>query len=73
MEGGASTRMLQALARRHNMVIVSPILVRACHSRHSALASQMRCIRRWLQAPGMPINVKSTLRWGMRAMKQPGS
>ena len=33
-EGGASTRMLQALARRHNMVIVSPILVRAGNSAH---------------------------------------
>ncbi len=28
VEGGASTLMLQALAKRHNMVIVSPILVR---------------------------------------------
>ncbi|KAK9827961.1 hypothetical protein WJX81_001495 [Elliptochloris bilobata] len=28
VEGGASTRMLQALALRHNMVIVSPILER---------------------------------------------
>ena len=39
--------MLQALARRHNMVIVSPILVRTCIGTHLCRALS---VRRMLQA-----------------------
>jgi len=51
VEGGASTLVLQALAKRHNMVIVSPILVRP---RRAAPARPRRALRARARAEPSP-------------------